>query len=93
MTNNTKKKMKKLGKRPNKESVGITHRGVSLNVYETKEGWKYSLRTRLQKDGIRYELGYFPASEERQAAKAYNKCAKSILTYRVAKKLGMWNVL
>jgi len=80
-----------MGKRPTKESLGIPYRGVSVNAYPTNEGWGYRLRSRIQKDGVEFYLGTFTDVEK--AAKAYNDGARKYYTTKVAKKLGMWNVI
>jgi len=94
MTNKlTKKTNKKLGKRPNKESLGITYRGVSVNTYRTQSGWGVRLRSRIQKNGERFHLGCFLLEDAVAAAKAYNDGARKHYTTRTAKKLGYWNEL
>lgn len=87
----TKRTNKKLGKRPNKQTLGIPYRGVSVSSYRTNEGWGVRLRSRIQKDGIQYHLGSFATTEALEAAEAYNKGARKHYTTRRAKKLGMWN--
>ncbi len=73
-------------KRPNKQTLGVTFRGVDLSTYKSGGTWDYSFRARLNG---KY-LGSFNTAEE--AAMAYNKAAKKAFrTEKAAKKMGCWN--
>ena len=85
-------KTKKLS-RPNKKTVGVTYRGVSLNnVRFTNDGtWSYKFRSRIGNNGEQLYLGSYSTAEE--AAEAYNSKARSLFTTKRAQKKGMWNYL
>lgn len=85
-------KKNKVPTRPNKESVGVEYRGVSLtNVRLQENEWKYKFRSRIGFQGERFYLGSF--EDAKQAALAYNKEARRLFTQKQAVKMGRWNVI
>jgi len=95
MTVSKKNSMPKLKpSKPTKKTAGVNYRGVSLNLYSTKNGeWKIcSYRSRINNSyGMEEYLGSFKTPEA--AAKAYNKRAKALFGEKKAKSQGRWNHL
>ncbi len=86
--------MAKKGQKPNKKTLEINYRGVSVaNVRYVSGTWAYNFRARIKVGHVKQtHLGYFQTPEE--AAAAYNKAAKKV--FRSEKKAianSYWNKL
>lgn len=67
-------------------------RGVTLDITKLRNNKEKHFRAVIYNNGTRYSLGYY--TDPFEAAKAYNKKAKSLFgSEKKAKKIGRWNAI